>query len=135
VDGTNFRLVRSAAMKNAIAANLAVQLLEQAEILERATQILHDVQAALPAPSAKEVAALRRGGSISVAAYLSGLLQRVIVNVENAASDLRAGMDEETLSVLDELRLSAVEINAIESALSERLTESLRAALARAGHV
>ena len=109
-------------MNNAIKANLAVQLLEQAEILERVTQVLQDVQAALPAPGAKEVAALRTGGSLSVAAYLNGLLQRVIMSVENAASDLRAGVDEENLSHLDKLRLSAVEINAIEAALSERMT-------------
>jgi hypothetical protein len=108
-------------MKNAIAPHLAARIVEQAEILERVVQILHSVQTALPAPSPKEVAALRSGGLLSVASYLSGLLQRVLVNVENAASDLRAGVDEEHLANLDEIRLSAVEIIAIESALQERL--------------
>jgi hypothetical protein len=108
-------------MKNAIATHLTARMVEQAEILERVVLILHSVQSALSAPSQKEVAALRSGGSLSVAAYLSGLLQRVLVNVENAASDLRAGADEEHLADLDGIRLSAVEISAIESALQERL--------------
>jgi hypothetical protein len=108
-------------MEIALPADIARQILEQAEVLERATQILQEAQDALPSPDPDEVALLREGGSLSVAAYLSGLLQRVIVNVENAASDLWTGLDPETLAVLDQMRPSAAEINAIESALSERM--------------
>jgi hypothetical protein len=121
VEPTHFPLLRFAVMEIALPADIARQILEQAEVLERATQILQEAQDALPSPDPDEVALLREGGSLSVAAYLSGLLQRVIVNVENAASDLWTGLDPETLAVLDQMRPSAAEINAIESALSERM--------------
>jgi hypothetical protein len=77
-------------MEIALPADVAQQILEQAQVLERVTQILQEAQDALPPPDPEEVALLREGGALSVAAYLSGLLQRVIMNVENAASDLRA---------------------------------------------
>ena len=107
-------------MNNVLSPEIARQILEQAEVLERVTQILQEAQDALPPPEPDEVALLRERGSLSVAAYLIGLLQRVILSTENAASDLRAGVDEETLAVLDQMRPSWVEINAIESALQER---------------
>lgn len=103
-----------------LSPEISQQILEQAEILERVTQILQEAQDALPAPDPEDVALLREGGSLSVAAYLIGLLQRVIMSVENAASDLQTGLDVETLAVLDQIRPSLVEINAIESALQER---------------
>lgn len=108
-------------MEIALPADIARQILEQAEVLERVTQILQEAQDALPPPDPEEVALLREGGSLSVAAYLIGLLQRAVMSTENAASDLRTGLDAETLAVLDQMRPSAVEINAIESALQERL--------------
>lgn len=108
-------------MENVLSADISRQILEQAEVLERIMQILQEAQDALPPPDPEEVALLRQGGSFSVAAYLSGLLQRVIMTVENAASDLRTGLDVETLAVLDQMRPSMVEINAIESALQDRL--------------
>ena len=108
-------------MEIALSADIARQILEQAQVLEQATQILQDAQDALPPLNPEEIALLREGGNLSVAAYLSGLLQRVIVSVENAASDLRTGLDVETLAHLDQMRPSAVEINAIESALLDRL--------------
>ncbi len=107
-------------MEITLSADVVRQILEQAEALERVTQILQEAQDALPSPDPEEVALLREGGSLSVAAYLSGLLQRVILSVENAASDLRTGVDMETLAVVDQMRPSMVEINAIESALQER---------------
>jgi hypothetical protein len=70
-------------------------------------------------PSQREIAELRRGGSLSIAAYLLGFLQKVLVNVENAASDLRAGADEKMLSRVDKLRPCVIEINAISAALDE----------------
>jgi hypothetical protein len=99
---------------------LSRKVLEQARLFEQAVQTLQEVQDALPAPDAEEVALLRQGGSLSGAAYLIGLLQRVIVHAENAASDLRMGVDEGMLAVVDQLRPSLVEINAIEAALEER---------------
>ena len=38
-----------------------------------------------------------------------------------ATGGVRTGLDAETLAVLDQIRPSAVEINAIESALQDRL--------------
>jgi len=108
-------------MENALSADIARQILEQAQVLEQATQILQEAQDALPPPAPEDIALLREGGHLSVADYLTGLLQRVIVSVENAASDLRTGLDAETLAVLDQMRPSAAEINAIESALLDRL--------------
>lgn len=104
-----------------IPPELAQRIQEQAQILDQAAQTLQEAQDALPAPDAEEVALLRKGGHLSIAAHLIGLLQRTIMKVENAASDLRTGLDEETLAVVDQIRPSAVEINAIEAALDERL--------------
>ena len=108
-------------MEIALSPDVARQILEQAQVLEQVTQILQEAQDALPSPDPEDIALLREGGTLSIAAYLSGLLQRVIMSVENAASDLRTGVDVETLAVLDQMRPSAVEINAIESALLDRL--------------
>jgi len=103
---------------------LSRRILEQVQILEQAAQALQQAQDELPAPDAEDVALLWEGGSLSVAAYLIGLLQRVVMSIENAASDLRTGLEEETLSNLDQMRPSAMEINAIEAALGERLPKS-----------
>ena len=108
-------------MDIALPPDIAQQILEQAQILERVTQVLQEAQDALPPPDPEEIAWLREGGNLSPAAYLMGLLQRVITSVENAASDLRTGLDVETLAVLDQIRPSLVEINAIESALLDRM--------------
>ncbi|HYU34085.1 MAG TPA: hypothetical protein VEW48_18170 [Thermoanaerobaculia bacterium] len=115
------------------AAGVTRQILEQAEALERVTAILQESQDALPPPDPEEVALLREGGSLSVAAFLGGLLQRVIVSVENAASDLRTGVDAETLAVLDQMRPSAAEINSIESALMDRLQRNVQGQGAASG--
>lgn len=113
----------TAASGETISADLAAQIQEQARLLDQVAQALQKLQNTLPAPSIKEVSTLRRGGPLSIAAYLIGLVQRAIVSVENAASDLTTGLDEETLSCLDTMRPSAVEINAIESAMNERLQQ------------
>ena len=107
-----------------ISTELSQRILEQAQILDQAAQTLQQAQDALPVPDAEEVALLWEGGSLSVAAHLIGLLQRTIMKVENAASDLRTGLDEETLAVVDQIRPSVMEINAIEAALGERLQKS-----------
>ena len=107
-------------MENVLSPEVSRQILEQAEVLERVTRILQEAQDSLPSPEPDEVALLREGGCLSIAAYLIGLLQRVIMSVENAGSDLRTGLDVETLAVLDQMRPSLIEINAIESALQER---------------
>ena len=109
-------------MEIALPADVVRQILEQAKVLEQIIQVLQEAQDALPPPDPEDVALLREGGTLSVAAYLIGLLQRVIVSVENAASDLRTGLDAETLAVLDQMRPCLIEINAIESALQERRT-------------
>jgi hypothetical protein len=108
-------------MNSAISADIVHQILEQSQILDQVTQVLQRAQDALPSPDAEEVALLWEGGSLSVAAHVSGLLQRVILSVENAASDLRTGLEEETLSILDQIHPSAAEIHAIEAALDERM--------------
>ena len=107
-----------------ISTELSKRILEQAQILDQAGHALQQAQDELPTPDAEEVALLWEGGSLSIDAYLIGLLQRVVMSVENAASDLRTGLDEETLANLDQMRPSAMEINAIEAALGERLQKS-----------
>lgn len=101
-------------------SDLSKPIQEQADVLDRVAQILQEAQLSLPLPTWEEIAKLRRGGPLSKEAYLLGLLQRVILSAENAASDLRAGIDPDTLENLDEIRLSVVEINAIETGLKER---------------
>lgn len=107
-----------------ILSDLAKQAEEQAEILDRAAQILQEAQLSVPLPTREEIAELRRGGPLSKEAYLLGVLQRVILSAENAASDLRIGVDPETLNNLDEIRLSVVEINAIDAAFQERQSKA-----------
>ena len=102
--------------------DLSKQAEEQADVLDRVAQILQEAQLSLPLPSREEIAELRRGGPLSKEAYLLGLFQRLILSTENAASDLRIGTDPDTLEKLDRIRLSIVEINAIEAALQERQT-------------
>lgn len=108
-------------MNNQIPADLASELLEQSQILDQVTCSLQQMQDTLPTPGQEEVSLLWEGGTLSVAAYLCGLLQRVILSVENAASDLRTGIEQETLSILDQIHPSAAEINAIDAVLRERL--------------
>ena len=105
-------------------SDLSKPIQEQADVLDRVAQILQEAQLSLPLPTREEIADLRRGGPLSMEAYLLGVLQRVILSAENAASDLRAGIDPDTLKNINEIRLSVVEINAIETALQERQSKA-----------
>jgi hypothetical protein len=107
-------------MNGDLPAEIAEKILTQVHALDRVTQILQEAQDELPAPSLKEISALRSGESFSVAVYLIGLLQRAIVDIENASSDLRAAFEEEGLSCLESMRPNAADIAAIETALNER---------------
>jgi hypothetical protein len=105
-------------------SDLSKPIEKQADVLDRAAQILQEAQLSLPLPTREEIAELRRGGPLSKEAHLLGVLQRVILSAENAASDLRAGIDPDTLENLDEIRLSVVEINAIDAAFQERQSKA-----------
>jgi hypothetical protein len=91
-----------------------------AQMLEAALEILQTAQSTIPAPTLEEVAEIRQGKRpLTREAYAIGNLQRVILNAENAVSDLRA-IDLETLRKVHKLSLSDVELNAIEQAVAER---------------
>lgn len=98
-------------------ASAAAQVVQ---MLEAGLEILQAAQTCIPAPALEEIAAIRTGKRpLTQAAFLLGLLQRAIVNAENLVSDLRS-VDMETLSNLQDLRLSMLELNAIEEAVAER---------------
>lgn len=107
-------------MNSSISTDTAQRILEQARILDQVTQALQEAQDTLPAPSLHEISALRSGESFSAAVYMIGLVQRAIVYIEDAASDLRSGFEEGGLSCLDTLRPVAADVVAIETALNER---------------
>lgn len=101
-----------------------VKLIEAAaqaiELHDAEVEILQAAQAIIPAPTPVEVAEMRQGRRpLSREAYLLGTFQRAIVGAENLASDLRA-IDRKTLRNVAALRLSAVELNAIEVAVAGR---------------
>lgn len=88
--------------------------------LETVLEILQGIQSTIPAPTPEEVSEIRAGRRpLTPNAYLLGLLQRAILGVENVASDLRE-IDLKTLRKVHEIKLSAVELNAIEEAVAER---------------
>ena len=98
-------------------ASAAAQVVQ---MLEAGLEILQAAQACVPVPAPEELAAIRTGEQpLTQAAFLLGLFQRAIVNAENLVSDLRS-VDMETLSNLQDLRLSMLELNAIEEAVAER---------------
>lgn len=93
------------------------------QMLESATEILQEAETLLPAPSLEEIAAMRRKERpLTREAYLLGLLQRVAVGAENLVSDLRT-VDEEILLNVHEFDVTALEFNAMEEAVSRRMTE------------
>ena len=93
---------------------------QAAGMFESAMELLEEAQASVPAPTLQEVAEMRQGKwPVTREAYLLGLFQRVLVATENLASDLRA-IDEETLSRVHEIDLSALELNAMEEAVARR---------------
>ena len=90
-------------------------------MFDAAVEILQEAQMTIPAPSLEEVAEIRQGKRpLTKEAYLLGLFQRSIVAAENLASDLRA-TDQETLRNVQKMRLSMMELNALEEAVAERL--------------
>lgn len=93
---------------------------EVVRLFEAGLEILQAAQSTIPAPSLEEVSEIRAGKRpLTREAYLLGLFQRAILGAENLASDLRS-IDLETLRNVHELRLSGVELNAIEQAVAER---------------
>ena len=56
---------------------------------------------------------------LSLPAYLRGVLQRVILNVEDAACDLRSGTEDEALAEAPSLSPTEVLLNAIEASLEK----------------
>ncbi|HET9228721.1 MAG TPA: hypothetical protein VFR31_18725 [Thermoanaerobaculia bacterium] len=98
-----------------------VQVAEKVvRIMDEALEILQAAQSSIEAPTLEEVAEIRDGKrSVTPEAYTLGMLQRAILETENVASDFRA-LDEKTLRKIHELKLSGVELNAIEEAVAER---------------
>jgi hypothetical protein len=112
-------------MNGEVPEKIAAKVLEQAQALDQVAQILQEAQDELPAPSLKEISALRSGDSFTIVVYLIGLLQRSIVDIENASSDLRATFEEDGLSFLERMRPSAADIAAVETALNERRSRKM----------
>jgi hypothetical protein len=94
-----------------------------AQMFETAMEILQEAEVLLPAPTLEEIAEMRlKKRPLTREAYLLGLLQRVGVGAENLASDLRT-IDEDILSNVQEIDVTALEFNAMEEAVSRRTTE------------
>ena len=92
-------------------------------LFSSAFDLLQEVQALVPAPTLEEIAEMReRKRPLTREAFLLGLLQRVLVGAENLASDLQV-IDEEILRDVHQLQLSALEFNAMEEAVTERMSK------------
>lgn len=92
-------------------------------LFSSAFDLLQEAQTLVPAPSLEEVAEMRQGKRpLTREAFLLGLLQRVVLGAENLASDLQA-VDEEILRDVHEIRLSALEFNAMEEAIIQRMSK------------
>ena len=93
---------------------------QQAAMLDAVAEALQQAQARVPEPSRKEVQEMRgRRRPLSLPAYLRGVLQRVILNVEDAACDLRSGTEDEALAEAPSLSPTEVLLNAIEASLEK----------------
>lgn len=93
---------------------------QAARMFESALELLQEAQASIPAPTLDEVAEMRQGRRpITREAYLLGVFQRALVGAENLASDLGT-LDEDLLRNVQEVDLSALELNAIEEAAARR---------------
>jgi len=96
------------------------------QMFESALEILETAQSTIPAPTLEEVAEIRQGKRpMTQEAYLIGNLQRVILGAENVVSDLRV-IDLKTLRSVNKLRLSGLELNALEQAVTERMQKGER---------
>lgn len=92
-------------------------------LFSSAFDLLQEAQTLVPAPSLEEVAEMRQGKRpLTREAFLLGLLQRVVLGAENLASDLQA-VNEEILRDVHEIRLSALEFNAMEEAIIQRMSK------------
>jgi hypothetical protein len=81
----------------------AVQQVRREAVRLRAVRtVLEQVQAAIPAPSPEELAAMAKGERpVSPEAHLLGVLQAAIVELENVEEDLRYAVSTKALSRLD----------------------------------
>lgn len=92
-------------------------------LFSAAFDLLQEVQSLVPAPTLDEIAEMRqRKRPLTREAFLLGLLQRVLVGAENLASDLQS-VDEEILRDVHHIQLSALDFNAMEEAVTERMSK------------
>ncbi len=113
------RIVSIKSIKRKLPPELVSHLEKQADALEQCAEVLSYVQAMIPLPSAAEIERVRSGRTMTRDEYLLGRLQRVIVSVENAMSDLR--VDLEYKFEPGGVDLLQVDINALLAAV-ERVT-------------
>lgn len=91
---------------------------QQSTLLDAVVEALQQAQARVPEPSREEIRAIReRRRPLSLPAYLRGYLQRVILAVEDAACDLRSGIEDEALAEAPGLSPTEILLNAIEASL------------------
>ncbi len=96
---------------------------KEVDVLDVVADVLHVGQALVQRPTLDEVARMRAGTlPLTKPAYAIGRLQRAILHIENAASDLR--LDAETGFDLSGLELADVDFNAIEAALARFSSEA-----------
>lgn len=102
-------------------AELARVTARLAEMFETATEVLQEAQDLVPAPTLAEVAEMREGKRpLTREAYLLGLFQSAMLGAENLGSDLRAVTRRHGFGKVPRTRLTEVELNAIEEAVSRR---------------
>jgi hypothetical protein len=113
------RVVSIKSIKRKLSPELVSHLEKQADVLEQCAEILSYVQAMVPLPTAAEIEEIRGGRAMTRDEYMLGRLQRVIVSVENAMSDIR--VDLEYKFEPGGVDLLQVDINALLAAV-ERVT-------------
>lgn len=92
----------------------------QAFLLDSVVEALQEAQRCVPEPSREEIQAIRdRRQPLSLAAYLRGHLQRVILAVEDAACDLRSGTEDEALQGIPDFHSTEIFLNAVEASLEK----------------
>lgn len=93
---------------------------QQSALLEAIVEALQGAQAHVPEPSRAEILAIReRRQPLSLAAYLRGHLQRVILAIEDAACDLRSGSEDEALQGISAFQTTEAFLNAVASSLEK----------------
>jgi hypothetical protein len=87
-------------------------------ILEEAVEVFRGALALLPLPTLEEVAEMRAGKRpLTTEAYLAGVLQRCMVDLENVVSDIQDSTKKSVLRKVAKLRLSEMEYNEIKAAV------------------